>query len=76
MENRILEIIAEQLGKDVADIKPDFDLVKDLKLDSIDMSEILGTIEDEFPSLSFTNAEIKTLKTVADISALVANKVK
>ena len=75
MEERIIAIIADQLGKDVAEIRPEQDLVKDLRLDSIDMAEILGTIEDEFPELQFVNAEIKALKTVADITALVAKKI-
>ena len=75
MEEKIIAIIADQLGKDAAEIRPEQDLVKDLRLDSIDMAEILGTIEEEIPELEFTNAEIKALKTVADITALVAKKI-
>ena len=75
MEEKIITIIADQLSKDAAEIRPEQDLVKDLRLDSIDMAEILGTIEEEFPELEFTNAEIKVLNTVADIIALVAKKI-
>ena len=75
MEQKIISIIANQLGKDAAEIRPEQELIKDLRLDSIDMAEILGAIEDEFPELEFVNAEIKALKTVADILALVAKKV-
>ena len=76
MQERIIEIIADQIGKNATEIMPEQSLVKDLRLDSIDMAEILGNIEDEFPSLVFTNAEIKQLQTVADVAALVASKVK
>ena len=76
MQERIIEIIAEQIGKPTQEILPEHSLLKDLQLDSIDMAEILGNIEDECPSLAFTNAEIKGLKTVADVSALVAAKIK
>lgn len=74
MQERIIEIIAEQIGKNPADILPEHNLLKDLKLDSIDMFEILDNIESEFPSLSFTNAEIKGLQTVADIYEMVKKK--
>ena len=45
---KIQEIIAEELGKDVEEIKLTTDIQEDLEADSLDLFQIINDIEDEF----------------------------
>ncbi len=45
---RIRKIIAEQLGVDEADIKPNTAFVEDLNADSLDLVELIMSLEEEF----------------------------
>ncbi len=47
IQERVIEIIAEQLGKDKDQIKPDSTFV-DLGADSLDTAELVMEFEDEF----------------------------
>ncbi|MBM7710380.1 acyl carrier protein [Enterococcus lemanii] len=61
---KIQEIIAEELGKDVEEIKLTTDIQEDLEADSLDLFQIINEIEDEF------DVKIETedgIKTVADL---------
>ena len=48
MEERIKEIIADQLGIDVEQIKPESKFVDDLGADSLDVVELIMAFEEEF----------------------------
>lgn len=45
---KIREIIAEQTGKDVEEIKLETNVKEDLDADSLDLFQIINDIEDEF----------------------------
>ncbi len=60
---KIAAIISEKMDIDVADIKEDSSF-ESLKIDSLDMVEIVMDIEEEF-DVSVEDAE--NLKTVADL---------
>jgi acyl carrier protein len=45
---RVRKIIAEQLGVDEADIAPKTSFVEDLNADSLDLVELIMTLEEEF----------------------------
>lgn len=45
---KIREIIAEQTGKDVEEITLETNVKEDLDADSLDLSQIINDIEDEF----------------------------
>jgi acyl carrier protein len=45
---RVQKIIAEQLGVDEADIKPNTSFVEDLNADSLDLVELIMSLEEEF----------------------------
>ena len=48
LKERIVEIIANQLGIDQTDITPDANVVDDLGADSLDVVELIMALEDEF----------------------------
>lgn len=68
MLERIKEIIAEQTGKEVADITAETNVMEDLEADSLDLFQIINDIEDEF-DVKIENTE--GIKTVADVVKLV-----
>lgn len=48
VEEKVIAIIADKLGRDVAEIAPDKDFVQDLAADSLDKVELLMAFESEF----------------------------
>jgi acyl carrier protein len=64
-EERLRKIIAEQLGVDENLIVPSASFAKDLNADSLDLVELIMSIEEEFGvEISDENAE--KIETVAD----------
>jgi acyl carrier protein len=45
---RIKPIVVEQLGVEASDIKPDASFVEDLGADSLDLVELVMSLEEEF----------------------------
>ncbi len=66
MFEKIRSMLAEQLCIDESEIKIDSDLVGDLGADSLDMVQLLISMEKEFGK-SFGDEELKNVKTVQDI---------
>lgn len=48
VENRVIKIVAEQLGIDEAEVKPESSFVDDLGADSLDTVELVMALEEEF----------------------------
>ncbi|MGI6213146.1 MAG: acyl carrier protein [Christensenellales bacterium] len=70
---KIKELIARQLGIDADKIGDDADLVADLGADSLDIIQMLISLEREF-SLVFDDEQIKKVKTVKDVIDFVEAK--
>lgn len=68
MFEKIREIIADQLGKDVEEITMETSVKKDLEADSLDLFQIINDIEDEF-DVKIEN--IEDIKTVGDVVKIV-----
>ncbi|MBE6701211.1 MAG: acyl carrier protein [Ruminococcaceae bacterium] len=64
MIQEIIEIIAKQLKVDVDSITPDTDIIDDLGADSLDIVELLMTIEDKY-GISVPDDEVTNLRTIA-----------
>ena len=70
--DRVKEVIAKQLRIDVATIADDAAIVEDLGADSLDIVEMLMTLEDE---MNITIPDDATgLKTVKDIAIFIENE--
>jgi acyl carrier protein len=48
VEQRVKKIVAEQLGVNEADVKPESTFVDDLGADSLDTVELVMALEEEF----------------------------
>ena len=59
---KIQEIIAEELGKDVEEVKLTTNIQEDLEADSLDLFQIINEIEDEFDVKIETEDGITTVE--------------
>jgi acyl carrier protein len=64
------QAIALDLGIPLDEIRPEARIRQDLGMDTFDLQELLGALEDEF-EVAFPEGEEKTLRTVADIECVV-----
>lgn len=48
IEDKVKKIVAEQLGKDPAEVKNESRFLEDLNADSLDVVELVMAFEDEF----------------------------
>jgi acyl carrier protein len=48
VEEKIKQIIMDQLGVSADEVKPEASFVEDLGADSLDLTELIMTMEDEF----------------------------
>ena len=65
LEERIAEIIAEQLGVEVAEVTPEASFVDDLGADSLDTVELVMALEEEF-GIEIPDEEAEKIATVKD----------
>lgn len=67
--DRVKAVIAKQLRMDVSEIADDAAIVEDLGADSLDIVEMLMTLEDEMDIIIPDDAT--GIKTVKDIAAFI-----
>lgn len=65
MEERLRKIIVDQLGVDEAQVVPSASFTKDLNADSLDLVELIMSIEEEF-GVEIPDEEAEKIQTVAD----------
>ena len=63
---KVKAILAEQFDVEEDSIKPETDLQDDLGADSLDVVDLLMSIEDEF-EIEIPDEEIENIRTVADL---------
>lgn len=62
----VRELVAAQLGIDEAVIKPESNFKEDLKADSLDLFELVMSLEDEC-SVTIPSEELEKILTVQDV---------
>lgn len=70
MFEEVAKILSEQLGISQSKITENSDIVKDLGADSLDIVELLMTLEDNLGK-SIPEDKVAEVKTVGDIVALL-----
>ena len=69
---KIKNILSEQLGADEEEMTMDTNIAKDLGADSLDVVELLMSIEDEF-DVEIPDEEIENIKTIRDLTEYIQN---
>jgi len=69
---KIKNILAEQLDADEEEMTMDTNIQKDLGADSLDVVELLMSIEDEF-EVEIPDEEIENIKTIGDLTDYIQN---
>ncbi|HSO67661.1 MAG TPA: acyl carrier protein [Desulfatirhabdiaceae bacterium] len=73
VEDKVKKIIAEKLGVDLSEVKPEASFVDDLGADSLDLVELIMSMEEEFDiDISDENAE-KIVRVKDAIEFVTAN---
>jgi len=63
IEERVINIVAEQMGVDKATVTPETSFVNDLGADSLDTVELVMELEDEF-DISISDEDAEKIQTV------------
>ena len=67
---KIRALLAEQLDIDPEKITPDSDIMSDFEADSLDIVDMVMTLEDEF-GIEVPDDAIESLRTVGDVVKVV-----
>ena len=68
--DKVVELISKQLNRPVDEITADKEIVKDLGADSLDVVEMLMSLEEEF-NITVPEEDAEKIKTVGDIVKLI-----
>ena len=72
IEDKVIDIISEQMGADKAEITRDTSFINDLNADSLDTVELVMEFEDEF-DLSIPDEEAEKIQTVGAAIDYIVN---
>lgn len=75
MFEKIKAILADQLNIKADKIQENSKIIEDLGADSLDIVEMLMTVEDKF-NVSVSDEEAVNMRTVKDIVSLLESKIK
>jgi len=72
IENKVIEIISDQMGVDKTEITRDTSFINDLNADSLDTVELVMEFEDEF-DMSIPDEEAEKIQTVGAAVEYIIN---
>jgi acyl carrier protein len=72
IENKVIEIISEQMGVDKSEITSGTSFINDLNADSLDTVELVMEFEDEF-DMSIPDEEAEKIQTVGAAIDYITN---
>lgn len=64
-QDRLKKIIAEQLSVDEEEVIPEASFIEDLNADSLDLVELIMTLEEEF-NVKISDEDAENIRTVQD----------
>lgn len=70
---RIKEVVAEQLGVEVAELTEETSLKDDLNADSLDLFQIIMSLEEEF-GIEIPTEDAESIGTIGDIEKYIAKR--
>ena len=73
VENEVIDIVVEQLGVDRADVDLSKSFLEDLNADSLDLTELIMTLEERF-GFEISEEDAEKLKTVGSVVEYITAK--
>ncbi|APZ95110.1 acyl carrier protein [Fuerstiella marisgermanici] len=73
VEEKVIDIVSDQLDTPREDIAQSSSFVDDLKADSLDIVELVMALEDEF-DIKIPDEDYDKIKTVGDVISYIDNK--
>ncbi len=73
LEQRLKAVIAEQLGVDESRVVPEASFAEDLEADSLDLVELIMTLEEQF-GVEIPDEDAEKIATVKDATSYIENK--
>lgn len=70
---KVKEIIVDQLGVDAGEVKPEAKFVDDLGADSLDLTELIMAMEEEF-GVEISDEDAQTIQKVQDAISFIEKK--
>ena len=70
---KVKEIIVDQLGVDAAEVLPEAKFVDDLGADSLDLTELILAMEEEF-GVEISDEDAQTIQKVQDAISFIEKK--
>ncbi len=72
VEEQVKKIIIEQLGVSAEEVKPEASFVEDLGADSLDLTELIMAMEEEF-SIEISDDDAQKILKVQDAISFIEN---
>lgn len=72
VEQEVIAIVAEQLGVDPTEVTASKSFVEDLNADSLDLTELIMTLEEKF-DVEIAEDQAEKLKTVQDVISFISS---
>ncbi|MDR1856044.1 MAG: acyl carrier protein [Desulfovibrio sp.] len=73
LEGKVYKIIVEQLGVAPEDVKPEASFVEDLGADSLDLTELIMAMEEEF-DIEIADEDAQKILKVQDAVSYIESK--
>ncbi len=70
LSERIQTIVADQLGVDLAEVTKDASILDDLGADSLDVVELVMTLEEAF-NIEVPDEAVEEMRTIGDVHRFV-----
>ena len=70
---KICEILSTQLDIDVDKITPETNIAEDLGADSLDVVELMMSIEEDF-GITIDEEDVRSFRTVGNVAAYIDNR--